>query len=53
MLSASRYERGRAHAGQEGLRACGWATKVAGPAPLVQALLDDMEVEAVRLPWAS
>ncbi|MEV7728646.1 hypothetical protein AB0P15_28435 [Streptomyces sp. NPDC087917] len=27
-----------------------WATKVAGPAPLVEALLDDTEVEAVRLP---
>ncbi|MFJ1865611.1 hypothetical protein ACIOD1_13355 [Streptomyces sp. NPDC088097] len=30
-----------------------WATKVAGPAPLVEALLDDSEIEAVRLPWAS
>ncbi|MCX5195659.1 hypothetical protein OOK31_17400 [Streptomyces sp. NBC_00249] len=30
-----------------------WATKVAGPAPLVEALLDDPEIEAVRLPWAA
>ncbi|MFI8503782.1 hypothetical protein ACIGFK_35555 [Streptomyces sp. NPDC085524] len=30
-----------------------WATKVAGPAPLVEALLDDTHIEAVRLPWAS
>ncbi|MFC7265049.1 hypothetical protein [Streptomyces lutosisoli] len=29
-----------------------WATKVAGPAPLVEALLNDTEIEAVRLPWA-
>ncbi|MFG3259603.1 hypothetical protein [Streptomyces sp. NPDC048172] len=29
-----------------------WATKVAGPAPLIAALLDDGEIEAVRLPWA-
>lgn len=29
-----------------------WATKVAGPAPLVEALLGDEEIEAVRLPWA-
>ncbi|WP_428949972.1 hypothetical protein [Streptomyces sp. cg35] len=29
-----------------------WATKVAGPAPLVEALLDDAEIEAVRLRWA-
>ncbi|MFF3013764.1 hypothetical protein [Streptomyces sp. NPDC057939] len=29
------------------------ATKVAGPAPLVEALLTDSEIEAVRLPWAS
>ncbi|MFC9087431.1 hypothetical protein [Nocardiopsis dassonvillei] len=29
-----------------------WATKVAGPAPLVEALLGDTGVEAVRLPWA-
>ncbi|MEY2242171.1 hypothetical protein AB8A21_04325 [Streptomyces sp. BF23-18] len=30
-----------------------WATKVAGPAPLVEALLGDTEIEAVRLPWAT
>ncbi|MGW6980849.1 hypothetical protein ACWGE1_15585 [Streptomyces sp. NPDC054932] len=29
-----------------------WATKVAGPAPLVEALLGDGEIEAVRLPEA-
>ncbi|MFD9333282.1 hypothetical protein ACFWBF_02515 [Streptomyces sp. NPDC060028] len=29
-----------------------WATKVAGPAPLIEALLADTEIEAVRLPWA-
>ena len=29
-----------------------WATKVAGPAALVEALLNDTEIEAVRLPWA-
>jgi hypothetical protein len=29
-----------------------WATKVAGPAPLIEALLNDTEIEAVRLPWA-
>ncbi|MCM9076523.1 MULTISPECIES: hypothetical protein [Streptomyces] len=29
-----------------------WATKLAGPAPLVEALLGDPETEAVRLPWA-
>ncbi|MFE5724505.1 hypothetical protein [Streptomyces erythrochromogenes] len=29
-----------------------WATKVAGPPPLVEALLGDAEIEAVRLPWA-
>jgi hypothetical protein len=29
-----------------------WATKVAGPGPLVEALLNDTEIEAVRLPWA-
>ncbi|MCX5199249.1 hypothetical protein OOK31_36120 [Streptomyces sp. NBC_00249] len=28
-----------------------WATKVAGPAPLIEALLADKDVEAVRLPW--
>ncbi|WP_392972658.1 SMI1/KNR4 family protein [Streptomyces sp. LN245] len=30
-----------------------WATKVAGPVQLVEALLDDTEIEAVRLPWAT
>ncbi|MGW1641663.1 hypothetical protein [Streptomyces lavendulae] len=30
-----------------------WATKVAGPAPLVEALLHDGEIEAIRLPWAT
>lgn len=29
-----------------------WATKVAGPTSLVEALLNDIEIEAVRLPWA-
>jgi hypothetical protein len=29
-----------------------WATKVAGPTPLIEALLSDTEIEAVRLPWA-
>ncbi|MEV6050970.1 hypothetical protein [Streptomyces sp. NPDC052107] len=29
-----------------------WGTKVSGPAPLVEALLHDTELEAVRLPWA-
>lgn len=29
-----------------------WATKLVGPAPLVEALLNDPETEAVRLPWA-
>jgi hypothetical protein len=29
-----------------------WATKVAGPGPLVDALLTDTEIEALRLPWA-
>ncbi|MFJ6793326.1 hypothetical protein [Streptomyces sp. NPDC091268] len=29
-----------------------WATKVAGPPPLIEALLADEEIEAVRLPWA-
>ncbi|WP_405639388.1 hypothetical protein [Streptomyces uncialis] len=29
-----------------------WATKVAGPAPLVNAFLDDVEIEALQLPWA-
>ncbi|MFE4695778.1 hypothetical protein ACFRIC_01690 [Streptomyces sp. NPDC056738] len=30
-----------------------WATKVAGPVELVEALLDDTDLEAVRLPWAT
>ncbi|WP_241200464.1 hypothetical protein [Streptomyces sp. ADI92-24] len=30
-----------------------WAAKVAGPAALIEALLDDGELEAVRLPWAT
>ncbi|MFG2621335.1 hypothetical protein ACGFXC_27340 [Streptomyces sp. NPDC048507] len=30
-----------------------WATKVCGPRPLVEALLADTEIEAVRLPWTS
>ncbi|MFE2012604.1 hypothetical protein [Streptomyces sp. NPDC059491] len=29
-----------------------WGTKVAGPPALVDALLNDSEIEAVRLPWA-
>lgn len=29
-----------------------WATKVAGPTSLVEALLSGTEIEAVRLPWA-
>lgn len=29
-----------------------WATKVAGPAPLVEALLNNSGIEAVRLPCA-
>lgn len=29
-----------------------WATKVAGPSALIEALLSDFEIEAVRLPWA-
>jgi hypothetical protein len=29
-----------------------WATKVAGPPALIEALLNDTEIEAVRLPWA-
>ncbi|MGW8760961.1 hypothetical protein ACWGN5_00515 [Streptomyces sp. NPDC055815] len=29
-----------------------WATKVAGPPALIDALLSDGELEAVRLPWA-
>jgi hypothetical protein len=30
-----------------------WGTKVCGPRPLVEALLADTEIEAVRLPWTS
>ncbi|MDK1475450.1 hypothetical protein QNO07_18840 [Streptomyces sp. 549] len=30
-----------------------WGTKVCGPRPLVEALLADIELEAVRLPWTS
>jgi hypothetical protein len=29
-----------------------WATKVAGPPALIEALLNDAELEAIRLPWA-
>ncbi|MDH6543505.1 hypothetical protein [Streptomyces sp. SPB4] len=29
------------------------ATKVAGPTPLIEALLDDTHLEALRLPWAA
>jgi hypothetical protein len=29
-----------------------WATKVAGSPALINALLNDSEIEAVRLPWA-
>ncbi|KAF3469340.1 hypothetical protein GL259_37260 [Streptomyces sp. Tu 3180] len=29
-----------------------WATKIAGPPPLIDALLNDSGIEAVRLPWA-
>ncbi|MEU7281587.1 hypothetical protein AB0A69_22850 [Streptomyces sp. NPDC045431] len=29
-----------------------WATKVAGPPALIEALLHDSELEALRLPWA-
>ncbi|MCZ9354735.1 hypothetical protein NGM36_34055 [Streptomyces mutabilis] len=28
-----------------------WATKIAGPSALVNMLLNDCEIEAVRLPW--
>ncbi|MFD8123234.1 hypothetical protein ACWHAO_04020 [Streptomyces albidoflavus] len=28
-----------------------WATKVVGPPALIKALLDDDEIEAIRLPW--
>ncbi|RSD11635.1 hypothetical protein EIY87_33210 [Amycolatopsis eburnea] len=30
-----------------------WGTKVAGPRALIEALLGDVELEAVRLPWAA
>ncbi|MFF7617749.1 hypothetical protein [Streptomyces lavendulae] len=30
-----------------------WATKVAGPTPLIEALLDDTHLEALRLPWST
>lgn len=30
-----------------------WGTKVAGPPSLIEALLSDAEIEAVRLPWSS
>ncbi|WP_439681166.1 hypothetical protein [Embleya sp. MST-111070] len=30
-----------------------WATKIAGPPALIDALLNDTDVEAVRLPWAT
>ncbi|MCR6485191.1 hypothetical protein M8542_20385 [Amycolatopsis sp. OK19-0408] len=30
-----------------------WGTKVVGPPALIEALLDDPELEAVRLPWAN
>ncbi|MFJ3172001.1 hypothetical protein ACIPJK_14605 [Streptomyces roseus] len=29
-----------------------WAAKAAGPPALIHALLNDGEIEAVRLPWA-
>ncbi|MGW4840943.1 hypothetical protein [Streptomyces globisporus] len=29
-----------------------WGTKVAGPPALIDALLNDRQIEAVRLPWA-
>ncbi|MFB7608694.1 hypothetical protein [Streptomyces gardneri] len=29
-----------------------WATKVAGPSALIEAVIDDTEIEAVRLRWA-
>ncbi|MFF0001379.1 hypothetical protein [Streptomyces avermitilis] len=29
-----------------------WATKVAGPTPVIGARLSDTEIEAVLLPWA-
>ncbi|WP_158634220.1 hypothetical protein [Amycolatopsis sp. WAC 04197] len=30
-----------------------WATKVAGPQVLVDALVSDSEIEAIRLPWTT
>ncbi|MFF4602614.1 hypothetical protein ACFY12_07645 [Streptomyces sp. NPDC001339] len=30
-----------------------WGAKVVGPTELIDALVDDTEIEAVRLPWAS
>ncbi len=30
-----------------------WGTKVCGPHPLVEALIADADIEAVRLPWTS
>ncbi|MFE0173212.1 hypothetical protein ACFWZ2_12900 [Streptomyces sp. NPDC059002] len=30
-----------------------WGTKVCGPRPLIEALLTDLEIEAVRLPWTN
>ncbi|MFD6491749.1 hypothetical protein ACFV99_32840 [Streptomyces sp. NPDC059944] len=30
-----------------------WGTKVCGPHSLVEALLGDLEIEAIRLPWTS
>ncbi|MFJ5779553.1 hypothetical protein [Streptomyces sp. NPDC093094] len=30
-----------------------WGAKVCGPRPLVETLLADLEIEAVRLPWTS
>ncbi|QIY66580.1 hypothetical protein HEP85_40250 [Streptomyces sp. RPA4-2] len=30
-----------------------WGTKVCGPRPLVEVLLADLEIEAIRLPWTS
>ncbi|WP_371798454.1 hypothetical protein OG963_04250 [Streptomyces sp. NBC_01707] len=30
-----------------------WATNVSGPTALIEALLNDGDLEAVRLPWAT
>lgn len=30
-----------------------WGTKVAGPLALIEAIMNDAEIEAVRLPWAT